>query len=200
MCRHLTQVSLGEPDYISLSKMIASALLDTYPVETNEAVDLELRVANAFRDAIYFYEITNPVAVTMNKPAKDIKLNQFHELGVDGVALLFPESLPHGVDWLNIHRSEWRHPVSGETSILSVPDLFAHAVTDAMIEMKRTLRVFAGKKSPEDFISFEGNSCLSVCGKDGKIGTVLYANPFDFAPVLLDQAEKRRLWISTALS
>jgi hypothetical protein len=192
--------ALSEPDYLCLSRMIASALLATYPVETNEAADLERRVANAFIDAMYFYEITNPVEVTMKKTAKNAKLRQFHELGVDGVSLLYPESLPDGVDWLNVRRGEWRHPVTGETTNNSVPDLFAQAVNDAVSEIRKTLRVLSLEIAPEAYISTEGNSCLSVCGKDGKIGTVLFAEPFDFAPVLLDQAEKRRVWISNALS
>jgi len=192
--------SLTESEYTNLSGMIAAALLETYPAETNEAIDLEHRVANAFCDAIYFYEITNPVEVTMNKPARDVRLKLFHEFGVDGVALLYPESLPNGVDWLNLNRSVWQHPVSGKSCIHSVPDLFVHAVNEAMVEIRRTLQVLSGEILPGAFISIDGNSCLSVCGEDGKIGKVMFADPFDFAPVLLDQAEKRRHWISTALS
>ena len=192
--------SLSESEYIDLSRMIASALLDTYPVETNEAVDLELRISNAFRDAIYFYEITNPVEVTMGKSAKNSRLQIFNELGVDGVALLYPEFLASGEDWLNLNHGEWRHPMSGVRSNLSVPDLFGLTVGASIIEIQRVLRVIAGEKPPDSFISFDGNSCLSACGEDGKIGTVRFAEPFDFAPVLLDQSEKRRTWLSLALS
>ena len=191
---------LSEPEFIALSSMISSALQETYPSETTEAVDLELRISNAFRDAIYFYELTNPVEVTMGKSAKNSKLQFFNELGVDGVALLYPEFLPNGEDWLNLNRSEWRHPVSGERHIHSVPDLFASAVESSIIEIQRVFEVLSGEKTPDAFISMYGNSCLSACSDDGKPGTVLFADPFDFAPVLLDQAEKRRQWMSIALS
>jgi len=192
--------SLAESEFVTLSSMIASALLETYPSETSESIDLELRVSNAFRDTIFFYEITNPAVVTMKRKALNSKLHLFNEFGIDGVALLYPESLPSGIDWLNLDRKDWRHPVSGEWRSLSVPDLFTLAVNESINEILLVMQVMAGLIAPDEFVSFEGNSCLSASGEDGKIGTVYFAEPFDFAPVLLDQAEKRHNWLSCTLS
>jgi hypothetical protein len=187
---------LEDTETAQLAKAIALALHLTWPLEDTNLADVELRVKNAFSDAIYFYQITNPVITAFDSSASSLSVLHFLEMGYHGVALLYPETLDSGTDWLNLARNPWRHPASGETLFLSVPDLFDLSVKKARSAVTLVNSLCAGLSGPEALEAEIGNECLSVCGDDGKIGTVNYSESFDLRSELIRQEGLRREWLA----
>ncbi len=190
---------LPESDISELSLWIASALGEAYPDEIPEDSEAQLRVDNAFRDTIYFYEVTNPVLTNMKRSTGCTDIQRYVEWGTGGAALLFPEFQDLSVDWLNSGRKPWQHPVNGEWYTLSVKDLYQKAVDEAVVIHRTVSSFFDGALTPEKLEEAVGNECLSVSGTDGRIGTVRFFDSFDLGSTLLDQVEKRKEWLARAL-
>ena len=190
--------AIDEDSVRNVAKPIALALAETYPVENDNASDLELRVRNAFSDTLHFYRLTNPSDITLAVPPDEIRQSLFPSFDVSGAALLHPVGLDDSVDWLNDSNVPWLDPVSGSERRSSVPDLFDRTAEGAAAAIGLAAKVFAGVEDPDSLESAFGNGPLSVSGPDGKIGSVRFADPFDLGSVLLDQAEKRRFWLSLA--
>jgi len=185
------------PDEVgAIADAIASALVLTYPQEAANDPDIRLRCLNAFKDSVYYYEMTNPVLTSLDRASECSGIERFVELGIAGVALLHPDVSDSPVDWLNEERKPWRHPVSGEYLRSSVSELYEEAVRDATAAIRAAGAVLAGHEAPGTLEALIGNECLSVSGADGRIGTVSHYEPFDLAGVLLDQAQKRKEWLA----
>jgi hypothetical protein len=188
--------AVDQATLLNLSRPIALALAETYPLENDNASDLELRVQNAFSDTLYFYRLTNPSDVTLAAPPDEIRQALFPGFDVSDAALLHPVGLDASVDWLNDANGLWLDPVSGLECRLSVSDLFQRIVEEAAAAIGAAEKVLAGIEAPDSLEAAFGNGPLSISGPDGKIGTVNHASPFELGPVLLDQAERRRAWLS----
>lgn len=188
--------AIDEASIRNIARPLALALAETYPVENDNAVDLELRVRNAFSDTLHFYRMTNPSDVMLAVPPDEIRQSLFPSFDVSGAALLHPVGLDDSVDWLNDANGPWLDPVSGLEFRLSVPDLFTRAAEGAVAAIGLAARVLSGLEDPDVLETAIGNGPLSVSGPDGKLGSVRYADPFDLGSALLDQAEKRRSWLS----
>lgn len=186
-------------DIALISEAVAEALIETYPEETANDKEIRQRTENAFTDTLYYYDIANPVITSLRVPAEQSKIQRFVEIGVAGVALLYPEELDDSVDWLNAGRSPWRHPVTGAVNRSSVIDLLETAIGEATLAIQAVKSVLEGFATPENLEAQIGNACLSIYGPDGKIGTVEYSEPFDIGKTMLEQAEKRRIWLSAAV-
>lgn len=184
----------------NLARPIALALAETYPLESENASYLEQRVLNAFTDTLHFYRLTNPSDVTLASPPDEIRQALFPSFDVSGAALLHPVGLDSSVDWLNDANELWLDPVTGAERRLSVSDLFGSAVEGAASAIDAAAKVLSGLGDPDSLESVFGNGPLSVSGPDGKIGTVNHASPFELGPVLLEQAERRRVWLSLSRS
>lgn len=203
--QQLHSFDTGEPFFLSvpdigiISESIAFALCETFPLETEADSEILARVENAFHDAIYFYEITNPVVTDMNGVSGCLGIQRFIELGVGGASLLYPEDAYPEIDWLNGTHTPWSHPVSGELSFSSVQDLYSEALSCAVSAITLVSSILSGRNSPELLEIEIGNDCLSVSGSDGKIGVVTHYEPINLAPLLLDQAGKRKAWLSRAI-
>jgi hypothetical protein len=182
-----------------LAQQISAALGSVYPGEASTDSEIVQRVENAFSDTIYFYGITNPVLTSMKQNAGRSNLRRFVELGVGGVALLYPEELDSAVDWLNLSHNPWQHPVNGERSSLSAVDLFRQAVMESSLSINLAASVLSGETDASALEESIGNDCLSVSGSDGKIGAVRYYDPFDLGTALLVQADKRKNWLAGAV-
>lgn len=191
-------IGITDSDAEALAVLIAAALAETYPAETEGFDDLELRVRNAFADTLHFYDMTNPSEVGMETPPDAIRFDLFSSFDVGGAALLHPVGMSSDVDWLNLSQTAWLDPVTGAESSLSVPQLFEIAAGDASKAILRVLSVLAGETPAESLEDALGNGPLSMRGADGKIGTVRFAEPFDLGVALLEQAEKRRFWLSVS--
>jgi hypothetical protein len=185
---------LDDAAIASLASRIAPVLLEIYPSRDEVDTEAELRVKNAFIDTIFFYGLTDPVHTAFARVSGSCDMRDYMELGSSGVALLYPETADSGVDWLNLAKSSWLHPVTGESSTESVPELFERAVTAAARAVSLLARFLAGNIGSADLEDGISNDCLSVRGPDGTIGSVRYYEPFDIARVLLDETEKRRRW------
>jgi hypothetical protein len=192
--------AIDESSIWRLARPIAVALAETYPVESLNASDLELRVRNAFIDTLHFYRMTNPSEVTLSVPPDEIRQSLFPSFDLSGAALLHPVGLDGSIDWLNDSNAPWLDPVSGSECRLSVPELFGRAVEGASASVSLASKVLAGLEDPDSLEAAFGNGSLSVSGPDGKTGFVRFADPFDLGPVLLDQAERRRAWLSLGRS
>lgn len=206
-----TSFFLSENEVEILSLHISKALLDTYPRETVEDTNLITRICNAFADSMFFYGLTNPCEISMLKRNAILirddpfdRIRRFYSYGLDAIALLFPEIPSTNIDWLNIQNTEWKHPVNGDVFYSSVPDLIDMSVIEAseVIEMldflylQPSLDDLALKKF-EDVI---GNACLGVAGSDGKVGQVMWYDPFPLETELLHQMELRTDWLAHLIS
>lgn len=204
-CLSLPFFDTGQPFTLSpaeitvLAEAIASSLELTYPSHIPLEGDIILRVENALKDTIYFYDVTNPLYSDMNRTVGRFKIKYFEALGIGGVALLYPQFLDESKDWMNAARNGWKHPVSGNISTQSVEDLFIDALNRTEAMMKRVLSFLNGNGLPDDLENMVGNECLSISGPDGSIASVQFSEPFDLASVLRSQVELRRVWLAPAI-
>jgi len=187
--------------YSRVADAIASALLATYAsagVDSSEA-EVAVRVRNAFADAIYFYQVTNPSVIGGGDHGRGELYRRYEDLGPSGVALLYPETPDPATDWLNLAHSRWSHPASGAVHTASVPELYAQAVEQAAAAQTQLRRCLAEEIDPVSFGAEIGNSCLSVAGEDGLVAPVIHFEPFDLAGRLLAETERRRDWLRSAV-
>lgn len=182
-----------------LSQSIAEALILTFPEEATLDKYLEERIHNAFIDSQYFYHISNPFVTSMIFEAQYSGLSKFINLSYSGLALLHPDEPNPAIDWLNLEKKTWRHPVSGANSTLSVLELFETAVQEAGELLSYLDSVFLGIKPVNVLSEKVGNACLGVGNPDGSIGLVRYFDSFPLAEELEQEAEKRRLWFDLGL-
>lgn len=202
---------LSEKEVEILSLHISKALLDTYTRETEEDTYLIKRVSNAFADSMFFYGLTNPCEISMLKRNAILirndpfdRIRRFYSYGLDATALLYPEIPSTNIDWLNTHNTEWKHPVNGDVFYSSVPDLFDMSVIDAS-EVIEMLAYLYSQPSLDDsalqkFEDVIGNACLGVAGSDGKVGQVIWNDPFPLETELLHQMELRTDWLAHLIS
>ncbi|ULQ60317.1 zinc dependent phospholipase C family protein [Brucepastera parasyntrophica] len=181
-----------------LAKAIAPVLSAVYPGEAEKDPQILQRIRNAFTDSIYYYDISNPRLISIHDKMGIMCMRYFVELGAAGVALLHPDEPDPSIDWMNTEKREWRHPVSGEKSSSSVPELFEASVQESARVFKLLRDLLGGNLSFSDFETAIGNECLSVAGPDGKLGKVRFWDAFDLGSALLAEKEKRLAWLGTA--
>lgn len=185
-----------EPSVIELlSAPIARALLRTFPAETVSDTDCIKRVSNAFVDAVYFYQLTNPSVTSMHFDSGVSALRHFIDRGYAGVALLFPDAPDPEVDWLNLGGEKWLHPVTGTKYRTSVPELFEQASRIAAASAACLNDVMEGTCTPASLVDCIGNGSLGAAGLDGRVGVVTYSDPFPLDRVLYEEANKRAQWL-----
>ncbi len=192
-----TEAALVPRDFASgaLESAIAAALRRSYP-ETAAADELLCtRIHNAFSDTAFFYTVTNPARLSFASAVPPVPVDRFLTAGLNAVALLYPEDVPDLERYLNPEKKAWLDPGSGESHNDSVPELFFRAVEEAGRGIRLVEQLCAGKATVEDIEAFAGNNCLSAQGPDGKIAIPRFRDPFDLDPLLLQQAERRRLWL-----
>lgn len=187
--------ALDAEDARFLSTLIAEAARDVYESATQDDL-IEERVENAFKDASYFYAMTNPAATAMNVDFPTDGLREFIEMGAAGVALLHPQTRDGGVDWLNESRAAWRDPVDGRARTESAIDLFDSGVRDATRCLIALERVMSGSERPEELALAVGDEPLSVRDREGKVASVAFSDPFDLESALDAELTARREWLA----
>lgn len=190
-------VMLLDGDLSPLVEDIAFSLARTYPGETDDPEDLRSRVTNALTDSRLYYDATNPARVSMDEAPDPARAGTFLRFGIDGVALLHPEKLAPGVDWLNECRSLWLDPITGAERHESVSELFHGAVECAGAAMGALRAALDGTLKIDELARVIGNGPLSVTGCDGHIAPVRFSDPFDLALTLRAEADKRLAWLSS---
>lgn len=183
-----------------LASLIGEALAQAYPEDFFEGDERTLRIVNAFADTLNFYRISNPVMTDMDNNAGCGQIRRFVELGIRGVALLYPQHLSVSVDWLNAAEKKWRHPITGELRYDSVASMFRQSIDRASDMIRIGSAFIDGLVATSEFENAIGNECLSASGNDGKIGNVRFSAPFDLEKTLLDQARLRQRWLTRELS
>ena len=183
-----------------LASLIASAARDVY-VSAVEDADIGTRILNAFADASYFYEMTNPAVTSMGHDRAfpdraEGGLREFVDMGAAGVALLHPETRDDGVDWLNERRAPWRDPVDGSERSESAIDLFDAGVSEAACCLSVLERVMDGGTDGGELARVVGDGPLSVVGLDGKAAAVAFCDPFDLESALGHELAARREWVA----
>jgi hypothetical protein len=180
-----------------IAEVIAKALAETYDEAPLED-ELELRVMNAFSDAIFFYAITNPARTAHPRSVGRDEIAAYDERGASAVALLYPTSV-QGVDWLNEARLPWKDPVDGRARTESAVDLFYRAVERAGKIVGLAFRAITlpdASSDSDELARAIGDSCLSIAGPDGKIAPVVASEPFDLGAALKREVALRDAWLS----
>jgi len=131
----------------------------------------------------------------MRLASESTVLHSFIDRGYAGVALLFPDEPEQSIDWLNISKERWLHPVTGKRFRSSAPEMFAQASEEAADALSCLHEVLLGMKTPEELERKVRNDCLGASGDDGRIGIVRYSNPFPLDHVLEKEAQKRKKWL-----
>lgn len=188
---------LLDGDRSRLVEDISFALSRTYPGEAEDRDDLRSRVANALSDSRLYYDMTNPARVSMDDAPDPERAGKFLRFGIDGVALLHPERVASGVDWLNDGRSLWLDPITGAERHESVSELFHGAVECARAAMDALGAALDGTLKPDELAISIGNGPLSATGGDGQIAPVRFSDPFDLSRTLRAEADKRLVWLSS---
>lgn len=202
--KHVSEYDTGDPFYIPeasrrpLAALLAASLCDTYP-ELHGEDDIELRVMNAFSDAINFYAITNPVLTDMRKSVESTVFANFKGCEASDIALLYPENPDPVTDWLNLAALPWKNPADGSEHNDSALSLFHEAASRAAGIIGVTDAVLRGSRDPEELAREIGDGCLSIAGADGRIVPVQASEPFDLVKALGTELERRRRWLGARL-
>jgi hypothetical protein len=189
--------ALREAECRPIAEIIAKALAETYDEAPLED-ELELRVMNAFSDAIFFYAITNPARTALARSAGRDEIAAYDERGASAVALLYPTSV-QGVDWLNEAHLPWKDPVDGRARTESAVDLFYRAVERAgkIVGLAyRAITLSDALSDSDELARAIGDSCLSIAGPDGKIAPVVASEPFDLEFALKREVALRDAWLT----
>ncbi len=186
--------SVSRDDAAFLSALLADSARDVYQSAREDPLIRE-RMENAFADASYFYAMTNPSSTTMSAAPAGEGLRRFVAMGDAGVALLYPETVDEGIDWLNESRAEWRDPVEGAARNESALDLFERGVVEASRCLAVLEGVLGGGVSPDMLASAVGDGPLSILDKDGKAAAVSFCDPFDLESALASELSARAEWV-----
>ncbi len=202
--------SVDDSQAAVLARAIGKALRGAYEAAAQDE-EIERRITNAFTDAMRFYAMTNPRRTTLSSELFARELSGFIDVEASGVALLFPERLDEGVDWLNLARRAWLDPVLGTETRASVPDLLEEAViassgsihaltrylslADESLTAPDEPRALDALRDLEETI---GNDALGARDRAGKASAALYADPFDLVGALQGQLALRRIWAERA--
>ena len=187
------------------------ALHRTWPT-ARVRLHLRRRVENAYRDASFFYQITEPNRPLYRRMAKArdrIRNNNRLRL-----ALFHPLKLPTEIDFLNLGGREWRHPCYGERrSSASFPQLFERALAEAVPAVRAVHEALGAREGAAGgdpaalaaLAGLIGNASLDTAEEDGGRCVPLHCDPLplpemierlyvvDCGPAFVDSRGKLRV-------
>ena len=179
----------------------AAALRTAFPRSAGGDFLLERRVANALADGRYFFAVTNPAVTALNEEREDWFAYLDDREGARSVALVYPDSLPPGLDVMNLSREEWPHPSGdGRVSRASYLDLVAEgssAAAMAILALRARMDGALGDAGLEEAI---GNGGLSVCDPAGAPAPPRVSRPLPLAGVMETEYRRRLDWARERLS
>jgi hypothetical protein len=201
----LLAVACADPPQ-GLGALLEKALIAAFPERAGKDEKLPLRIANAFRDAAFFYRLTDPRKTTLRGGGWNFNLNRLRESGWNTLSYIYPEKLPLDIDYLNFGKALWRDPGcppagadSGPnvraSSTASFPDLYLLAVEEAAAR----LSPFIARYLDEGIFPITeaartiGNNALSIQAENGR---PCAPRCFDFLPldrVLAQQETLRKI-------
>ena len=123
-----SDVHMGEELPADLRDALVAAIGEVYP-RAHDPVTDPARVANAYRDALRFYAITDARHPGYRRRAQELERRE--GVGRRRLAIFHPVAIDRSVDWANESHRRWYHPCDRtETSTASVFDLFEQALQE----------------------------------------------------------------------
>ncbi len=188
----LPRVNCGPELPYPVLKVLVKALHQAYPGVRVRA-RLRHRVENAYRDAMFFYQITEPNRPLYRRMARardGIRNNNRLRL-----ALYHPLELPAAIDFLNLDRREWTHPCDGERrSTATFPELYEQARAEAVPAVQAVWEALGAGAGPAALAALAvrvGNASLDTAMDDGGRCIPRHCDPLPLPELLAAQYKRR---------
>ncbi len=162
-------------------KTLVKALNATYPSYNYKSRD-RLRIQNAYRDALFFYKLTNHLNPDLVREAykQDRKDGFKHRR----LGLIHPRTVPEGFDFLNLGHAGWCHPCSdADRSTASFLDLYEQALQECTVMLATLYAVLSGQEELDAVPDVVGNASLDT-GREAC--TPVHSRPLPLAEILDD--------------
>jgi hypothetical protein len=131
-------------------KALVKALNATYPSYNLKSRN-RLRVHNAYRDAMYFYKVSNHLNPDLVRQA--YKRDRKDGFKVRRLGLIHPRTVPEGFDFLNLGHAGWCHPCSdAERSTASFLDLYEEALAECIVTLRTLYAVLSGQAQLDEVL------------------------------------------------
>ena len=163
---------------------LADALRATF-TGLDMTADAEVRVQNAYQDAVGFYRFTSRPEYRAEAAARDRSGPDRRRL-----ALFHPRGLPADIDFLNVSHSRWVHPCDeGRASAASFGDLFDGAVASSAAALTAIAAAAEGRRV-EGVEALVGNASLNT--ESPTTGRRRFSEPLPLPEILDGMYERER--------
>ena len=174
-------INLDEDFPAGIVKILSGSLQSTYS-EFSHFADVGQRIENAYFDSEMFYNyFDNPnhqarqFAISMDKKGPFKRR----------LALIYPDALPEGVDYLNLEKKEWRHPADpSQVFHSSFFDLYEKALTQAAKLVSELQSVLESDEDPGSIQAHIGDEGLN--STNGQFRSLLVCSPLPLGAILDD--------------
>ena len=170
-----------------LGGLLARALVLAFPERAGKDEKLALRIENTFCDSAAFYRMTAPANI--NGRRGDGPLDKDH------LVYVYPESLPDGIDFLNLEKRPWLYPAgSVQEDTRSFPEVYAVAVQAASASLAALMVrcLDEGVFPAGQAAAVIGNGGLSVTDENGAPCPPCRSDPLPLDEVIEQQMHMRR--------
>jgi hypothetical protein len=178
---------------LGLKELLCRALTAGFPERAGKDRKLVQRIDNTFLDAAFFYRSTAPQRTSLHgSPGPETN---------PGILIyLYPETLPAGIDFLNLSHGPWfdpgKPPAPGEESpdTRSFPEIYTEAVKAAADSLAPCIADYleSGMFPIGKAARSIGNGGLSIQDEEGKPRSPLRTDPLPLEKVLAEQMKLRR--------
>lgn len=183
----------GEPrTEDEVTAMLQKALISAYPRATSGDFLLGRRIQNAVADARYFFRATNPART--DGPRADAFAYLDDHAGARSIAIVYPPSLPDGIDFANLGHAAWEHPAGdGRVSHRDYFELVDEGRADASKVLGLILDLGSrGATSEGTLAKAIGQGGLSITDASGRPARPLLSRPLPL-PEFMEGEYRRRL-------
>jgi hypothetical protein len=170
----------------------AAGLRAAFPRAAGSDILLERRIGNALSDAAFFYAVTSPMAAA-GRATEDWFARLDERAGIRSVSLLYPESLPEGLDPMNLAHAAWPHPSGdGRGSSSSYLDLVEAGIEAAANALRLTLAAMGGDRAAVRALAESiGTGGLSVTDLSGSSMAPRVAKPLALDGLMAQEYRRR---------
>jgi hypothetical protein len=172
----------------SIVKTLIKSLHATYPKAHYKSRD-RLRIENAYRDSMGFYEFIDP----MHPEYRRYAYTRDMQSGSDRrrLALFHPLEVPEGIDFLNLRKSPWCHPCNRDWVYThSFMELYETALGRAVPALRRMAAIIDGGGDVAEVEELVGNESLNTGLGRERSCRVRFSDPLPL-PELLDRMYAR---------
>jgi len=173
-----------------LIPLLLDALRESFPQRAEDDPHLSIRLANALKDASYFYTATSPEPEAGPGLAERL-IHAGREKGMEATAYLHPVKVPGHTDFLNKSHSEWLYPCEpGMARQESVKELFDTAVKDACSALEPFFAM-GDRMDARALAQSIGNGNLSLRTENGERCSPVYFSALELEKILSEEYERR---------